>query len=48
MTKKVNKEKQRKYFGSFCVLESGNKNKKNKAKQESESWIYKVPTKYDL
>jgi hypothetical protein len=30
-TKKANKEKQRKYFWSFCVLESKNKNKnKNK------------------
>jgi hypothetical protein len=44
-TKKANKEKQRKYFWSFCVLESRNKNKNNK---ESETWIYKVPTKYDM
>jgi hypothetical protein len=32
-------------------LESGNKNKKNKEKKEkkeSETWIYKVPTKYDM
>jgi hypothetical protein len=44
-TKKTNEEKQRKYFWSFCVLESRNKNKNNK---ESETWIYKVPTKYDI
>jgi hypothetical protein len=44
-TKKANKEKQQKYFWSFCVLESINKNKNNK---ESETWIYKVPTKYDM
>jgi flagellar motor switch protein FliM len=44
-TKKANKEKQQKYFWSFCVLESRNKNKNNK---ESETWIYKVPTKYDM
>jgi hypothetical protein len=35
-TKKANKEKQRKYFWSFCVLESRNKNNKEK---ESEIWI---------
>jgi hypothetical protein len=44
-TKKANKEKQRKYFWSFCVLESRNKKNKNK---ESETWIYKEPTKYDI
>jgi hypothetical protein len=29
-------------------LENGNENKRNKEKKESESWIYKVPTKYDI
>jgi hypothetical protein len=43
-TKKANKDKQRKYFWSFCVLERRNKNENNK---ESETWIYKGPTKYD-
>jgi hypothetical protein len=45
--KEANKEKQRKYFWSFCVLESRNKNKNDKEK-ESETWIYKVPIKYDV
>jgi hypothetical protein len=31
--KEANKEKQRKYFWSFCVLESRNKNKNNKEKK---------------
>jgi hypothetical protein len=31
-TKVANKEKQRKYFWSFCVLENRNKNKNNKEK----------------
>jgi hypothetical protein len=44
-TEKANKEKQRKHFWSFCVLECRNKNENNK---ESEAWIYKVPTKYDM
>jgi hypothetical protein len=35
-------------FGLFCVLESRNKNKNNKEKKESETWIYKVLTKYDV
>jgi hypothetical protein len=43
--KKANKEKQRKYFWSFCVLERRNKNENNK---ESETWIYKGLTKYDM
>jgi hypothetical protein len=44
-TKKANKEKQRKYFWSFYVLESRDKNENNK---ESETWIYKGPTKYKM
>jgi hypothetical protein len=44
-TKKANKEKQQKYFWSFCVLESTNKNKTNK---ENETWIYIGPTEYDM
>jgi hypothetical protein len=32
-TKKANKEKQRKYFWSFCVLESRKKNKNNREKK---------------
>jgi hypothetical protein len=32
-TKRANKEKQQKYFWSFCVLESSNKNKNNKEKK---------------
>jgi hypothetical protein len=44
-TKKANKEKQRKYFWSFYVLERRNKNEKNK---ESETWIYKGLKKYDM
>jgi hypothetical protein len=32
-TKKANKEKQWKYFWSFCVLESRNRNKNNKEKK---------------
>jgi hypothetical protein len=44
-TKRANKEKQLKYFWSFYVLESRNKNKNN---EESETWIYKGPTKYDM
>jgi hypothetical protein len=47
-TKEANKEKQRKYFWSFCVLENRNKNKNNKERKENETWIYKVPTKYDI
>jgi hypothetical protein len=47
-TKEANKEKQRNYFWSICVLESRNKNKNKKEKKESETWIYKVPTKYDI
>jgi hypothetical protein len=34
-------------FLVFCVLESRNKSNNNKEK-ESETWIYKVPTKYDV
>jgi hypothetical protein len=41
--KETNREKQQKYFCSFCVLERRNKNRNNK---ESETWIYKGPTKY--
>jgi hypothetical protein len=44
-TKKANKEKQRKYFWSFYILERRNKNENNK---ESETWIYKGPTKYNM
>jgi hypothetical protein len=47
-TKEANKENQWKYFWSFYVLESENKNKNNKEKKESETWIYKVPTNYDV
>jgi hypothetical protein len=36
-SKKANKEKQRKYFWSFCVLESRNKNKKNKEKKRKQN-----------
>jgi hypothetical protein len=47
-TEEANKEKQWKYFWSFCVLESRNKIKNNKEKKESKTWIHKVPTKYDI
>jgi adenine specific DNA methylase Mod len=47
-TKEANKEKQQKYFWSFCVLESRNKIRTTKKKKESETWIYKVPTNYDV
>jgi hypothetical protein len=43
--KKTNEEKQQKYFWSFCVLERRNKSENNK---ESETWIYKGPTKCDM
>jgi hypothetical protein len=46
--KEANKEKQHKYFWYFCVLESRNKNKNNKENKENETWIYKVPIKYDI
>jgi hypothetical protein len=47
-TKEANKEKQQKYFWSFCVLESRNKTRTTKKKKESKTWIYKVPTEYDV
>jgi hypothetical protein len=34
-TKEANKEKQQKYFWSFCVLESRNKNKKQQRKKKT-------------
>jgi hypothetical protein len=34
-TKKANKEKQQKYFWSFCVLESRNKSKKQQRKKKA-------------
>jgi hypothetical protein len=37
-TEEENKEKQRKYFWSFCVLESRNKNN-NQQRKENEKWI---------
>jgi hypothetical protein len=45
-TKETNEEKQQKYFWSFCVLES--RNKTRTIAKESETWIYKVPTEYDI
>jgi hypothetical protein len=34
-TKKANKEKQRKYFWSFCILERRNKNENNKERKQN-------------
>jgi hypothetical protein len=41
-------KKQQKYFWSFCVLESRNKTRTTKKKKESKTWMYKVPTEYDV
>jgi hypothetical protein len=44
-TKKANKEKQRKYFWFFVFWKGEIRTRTNK---ESETWIYKGPTKYDM
>jgi hypothetical protein len=44
----ANKEKQWKYFWSFCVLESRKIKMRNNKGKERKAWIYKGPTKYDM
>jgi hypothetical protein len=46
--KKQTKRNNKNIFGLFCVLESRNKTRTTKKKKESETWIYKVSTEYDV